>query len=233
LTCSECKTEFPVHDGYLDFILGPPEPVVLFQWLMQQKAGVAVYEDIWRPLGYFIGCGRSLPKDIDHVAELTHRPTGIVLDLACGPGNVTRRIARRAPNSIVIGFDLSKEMLDRAVKLTRKEGLKNVFYMRGSALNLPFKADTFGAVSCCGALQLFPEAIGEVSRTLKPRGEFVVQTTIGPRKAPLYVRIADRILNFSWFYLDDLKQRLYSVNLNLVSEKRDNINYIFQAAKTE
>src|SRR5204862_8234745 len=148
-----------------------------------------------------------------------------------GPGNVTRRIARLMPNSIVIGFDLSHEMLERAVRLTRKEGLRNVYYMRGSALTLPFKTETFDAVSCCGALQLFPQAIGEISRVLKPGGEFVCQTTIGPRRAPLYVRAADRMLKFSWFYLDDLKDKLSRFNFSVVKEERSNINYIFLAAK--
>jgi SAM-dependent methyltransferase len=231
LTCMDCGLRFPVQDGYLDLKTGPEEPVVPFQKLMQMKAPVAVYEGIWRPLGYFIGSKRSFPKDLDRIATLIHGPNRVVLDLASGPGNVTRRLARLMPDSTVVGFDLSDVMLGRAVRLTQKEGLPNIYYMRGSALSLPFKAETFDAVSCCGALQLFPQAIGEISRVLKPGGEFVCQTTIGPRRAPLYVRAADRILKFSWFYLDDLKDRLSSVNLNLVKEERSNINYIFLAAK--
>jgi len=233
LTCVECGTAFPVHNGYLDLCPGPPEPVVPIQALMQMKPVVAVYEGIWRPFGYFIASKHSFPKDIDRIATLIRRPRGVILDVGCGPGNVTRRIARLMPNSMVVGFDLSPEMLERAVRLTGKEGLKNVYYMRGSALTLPFKPETFDAVSCCGALQLFPQAIGEISRVLKPGGEFVCQTTLAPRRPPLYVRMADRILKFGYFYLDDLKERLYTFNFNLVSEERSNINYIFLAAKTE
>jgi SAM-dependent methyltransferase len=231
LTCMDCGARFPVEDGYLNLQVGPEEPVVPFQKLMQMKAPVAVYEGIWRPLGYFIASKHSFPRDLDRIANLIQRPNRVVLDLAAGPGNVTRRLARLMPDSTIVGFDLSSVMLGRAVRLTREEGLKNIYYMRGSALSLPFKDETFDAVSCCGALQLFPQAIGEISRVLKPGGEFVCQTTIGPRKAPAYVRAADRVLKFSWFYLDDLKDRLSSFNFNLISEERSYINYIFLASK--
>jgi ubiquinone/menaquinone biosynthesis C-methylase UbiE len=185
-------------------------------------------------LGYFIGCNRSFPRDMDRIAGLIQGPRRVILDLACGPGNMTRRIASSMPDATVVGLDLSHEMLERAVRQTQKEGLNNVYYIRGSALSIPFRAETFDAVSCCGALQLFrPEdqAMEQISRVLKPGGEFVCQTTIGPRKPPLYVRAADRILKFGWFYLDDLKERLFRFNFNVVKEERSRINYIFLAAK--
>ena len=233
LTCMDCGVRFPVEDGYLNLQVGPPEPVVPLQKLMEMKAPVAVYEGIWRPLGYFIASKHSFPKDLDRIANLIQRPNRVVLDLGAGPGNVTRRLGRLMPDSTIVGFDLSAVMLGRAVRLTRSEGLRNIYYMRGSALSLPFQAETFDAVSCCGALTLFPQALGEISRVLKPGGEFVCQTTIGPRKGPFYVRAAARLLKFGWFYLDDLKDRLSSFNFNLISEERSNINYIFLAAKAD
>ena len=231
LTCMDCGARFHVEHGYLNMQVGPEEAVVPFQKLMQMKAPVAVYEGIWRPLGYFIASKHSFPKDLDRIANLIQRPNRMVLDLASGPGNVTRRLGRLMPDSTIVGVDLSTVMLGRAVRLTRKEGLRNIYYLRGSALTLPFKNETFDAVSCCGALQLFPQALGEISRVLKPGGQFVCQTTIGPKKAPVIVRAADRILKFSWFYLDDLKDRLSSFNFNLISEERSYINYIFLASK--
>jgi ubiquinone/menaquinone biosynthesis C-methylase UbiE len=235
LMCSGCGTLFPARNGYLDLHPGDPEPITPIQHLMQFPPIVAVYEALWRPVGYFIASKHSFPKDVDRIASLIQRKHGLILDLACGPGTVTRRIARLAPESIVVGFDLSAQMLERAVHLTNKERLRNVYYIRGSALSLPFKPEAFDAVTCCGALQLFQDqdqAVGEIARVLKTRGDFVCQTTLGPRKAPLWVRIADRMLKFGYFYLDDLKERLYRFNFDLKAEERSNINYIFRAAKS-
>jgi len=235
LTCLGCGTSFPVRNGYLDLHPGEPEEITPIQHMMQFPPIVALYEDLWRPIGYFIASKHSFPKDADRIASFIQSQNGIILDLACGPGNFTRRIGRMLPDATVIGFDLSHQMLERAVRLTRKERLNNVYYMRGSALSLPFKAEAFDAVSCCGALQLFQDqeqAVGEIARVLKMHGDFVCQTTLGPRKPPLWIRAADRILKFGYFYLDDLKDRLYRYNFSLQTEERSNINYIFRAAKS-
>jgi ubiquinone/menaquinone biosynthesis C-methylase UbiE len=237
LMCGGCGKAFHVRDGYLDLHPGSSEPVTPIQALMQCAPIVDfIYEGIWRPIGYFIASNHSFPKDVDRIASLIPHDRGLILDLACGPGTFTRRIARRFPESNVIGFDLSPQMLARAVRLSRRERLHNIFYMRGSALSLPFKSASFDAVTCCGALQLFSNAdlaVREIARVLKTRGDFVCQTTVGPRRPPLYVRVADRMLKFGYFYLDDLKDRLSRFNFDLVAEERSNINYIFRAAKTD
>jgi hypothetical protein len=76
------------------------------------------------------------------------------------------------------------------------------------------------------------EHCSEIARVLKTHGDFVCQTTLGPRKPPLWIRMADRLLKFGYFYLDDLKERLYRFNFDLKAEEKSNINYIFRAAKS-
>lgn len=235
LTCRRCHTAFRARDGYLDLHAGDPERVTPVQRLMQFAPAVAVYETVWRPLGYFLASQRSFLEDLDRIASLIRRPCGAILDLACGPGNVTRRIARLAPDTTVIGFDLSPQMLERAVRLTRKEELRNVFYIRGSALAMPFRAGVFETVTCCGALQLFTDqeqAVGEIARVLKLEGDFICQTTFWRGRAPWLVRAADRLLEFGYFSLDDLRDRLRRFNLDVDAEEESNITYIFRAAKT-
>jgi ubiquinone/menaquinone biosynthesis C-methylase UbiE len=234
LQCGGCGARYPIRHGYLDLHPGFTEPVSPIQRLMQFPPAVAVYEGVWRPLGYFIASQHSFPKGVDRITSLIQPREGLILDLACGPGNITRRIARLAPRSIVIGFDLSHQMLERAVRLTAREGLDNVYYMRGSALSLPFKPDSFDAVTCCGALQLFSDqdqAVGEIARVVKLHGDFVCQTTFWPGRPPLVVRLADRLLKFGYFYLDDLRDRLARFNFDLQAEEQSKITYIFRAAK--
>jgi ubiquinone/menaquinone biosynthesis C-methylase UbiE len=235
LTCRGCGSIFPARAGYLDLQPGDASSVSPFQRLMQWPPAVAVYEGVWRPLGYFIASKHSFPKDLERIASLVQQRHGMILDLACGPGNVTRQLARLAPEATVIGFDLSPQMLERAVRLTRKEGLENVYYFRGSALALPFKPESFEAVTCCGALQLFSDqdrAVGEIARVLKLHGEFVCQTTFAPRRPHVVIRLADQMLKFGYFYLDDLRDRLSRFNFHLTVEEQSKITYIFRAAKT-
>jgi SAM-dependent methyltransferase len=234
--CRRCAAEFPIVNGYVDLFPEEGASVTPIQRVMQFPPAVAIYDAFWRPLGYFIGSQRNFNRDADRIAASVHRNANAVLDLACGPGTLTRRIARQAPNATVIGFDLSRQMLERAVRLTKAEGLTNVIYVRGNALALPFAAETFSTVTCCGALQLFRDqdrAVSEIARVLEVNGDFLCQTTLGPKKAPWYVRVADRALKFGYLQLDVLKERLERFNLALHSEERTRINYIFRAIKAD
>jgi ubiquinone/menaquinone biosynthesis C-methylase UbiE len=235
LLCRWCEARYLVRQGYLDLHPGTDEPVTPIQRLMQFPPAVAIYEGLWRPMGYFIASQRSFSRDADRLASFIQPGHRIILDLACGPGTVTRRLARMAPDALVIGLDLSPQMLERAVRLAARERLDNIYYLRGSALSLPFMPEVFDAVTCCGALQLFTDqdrAVGEIARVLRIAGDFVCQTTLGPKRPPMYVRLADRMLKFGYFYLDDLKDRLSRFEFDLKSEERSNINYIFRAARS-
>jgi ubiquinone/menaquinone biosynthesis C-methylase UbiE len=73
-------------------------------------------------------------------------------------------------------LDLSFGMLNYAKKQAQTEGISNLLFIRGDALNLPFPDNQFDAVNCCGALHLFPypQVLEKVCRILKPGGRFTV-----------------------------------------------------------
>ncbi len=55
----------------------------------------------------------------------------LIVDLGCGPGNISEKLAIKWPNSEVVGIDGSKEMISRAQynKNTNKKKLKNLRYI--------------------------------------------------------------------------------------------------------
>jgi SAM-dependent methyltransferase len=235
LECERCRTRYPFAGGYLDLSPDYQEHITPIQHVLQFKPAILLYDNVWRPFGYFLTSDRSFSRDLKRITELMaperHR---LVLDLACGPGNFTRSIARVGERTQVIGFDLARQMLERARALTPEEEFPNVAYMRGSALSLPFEPEVFDAVICCGALQLFTNydrSLSEISRVLKAGGDFVCQTVVGAKPTPMWLRLADRIGRYGHFKIDELKSQLQGLSLDIVDEELSRASYIFRAAK--
>lgn len=97
-------------------------------------------------------------------------PTGgeSVLDIACGTGVVARLARQRGHTGRLVGIDLNTAMLAVA-----RENSSAVEWIEGSALDLPFDANSFDVVLCQLELQFFPDralALKEMVRVLKPGG---------------------------------------------------------------
>lgn len=112
------------------------------------------------------------PFAADLVRRLPQRPSGNVLEIACGTGLVTRRLRERLDPSLkLVATDLSKVMLDYArTKLERHEGIE---WREADALHLPFKDKTFGAVVCGFGIMFVPDhlaALREARRVLTDGG---------------------------------------------------------------
>ncbi|GLZ54244.1 methyltransferase domain-containing protein [Actinomycetospora sp. NBRC 106378] len=94
-----------------------------------------------------------------------------VLDLACGPGTLTRRLARTVGREgLVVGADLSEPMLTRAARST---AFAQVDFVRVDAMHLPFRDAAVDAVSCSLCLHLVPDlgtTLREITRVLRPAG---------------------------------------------------------------
>ena len=156
----------------------------------------------------------------EFIARLQLRAGERVLDVACGTGNFTRDFARAVgPDGLVVGFDASETMLRRAVAETSGTGLEQVAYVRGDVIDMPFREQSFDAVCCFAALNLFAEpmaALDSMTAMLTPGGRIAICTSARTRSAPLrtfesIVRSQSGIHKFERRELvDALEQRGYA-----------------------
>jgi ubiquinone/menaquinone biosynthesis C-methylase UbiE len=125
---------------------------------------------------------RTLAAQIDAIwpqeepiARASGSPASI-LDVGCGTGEFTSRIARLFPAARVIGVDLVESSLELARERCADLG-DRVSFDRGDAYELAFADGTFDLVACRHVLQAIPDAprvLGELVRVLAPRGRLHV-----------------------------------------------------------
>jgi malonyl-CoA O-methyltransferase len=112
--------------------------------------------------------------------ELFHLAPGVVLDLGCGTGRVTRELKRRYPRACVIALDLAPGMLREA---RRHQGPWRRFArVCGDALRLPLRDGSVDLILSNLMLQWcepLPAALVEVRRVLSASGFFAF-STFGP-----------------------------------------------------
>lgn len=119
----------------------------------------------------------------EHLARLTLRGDERVLDVGCGDGAVTVRVAERVPAGSVLGVDPSRDMVAYA---ERHYGGPKLRFEVGDARRLPYRAEFDLAVSF-NALHWVPEqaeALRSIRTTLKPDGQtFLVLVPEGARRS--------------------------------------------------
>src|SRR5690349_14390893 len=75
---------------------------------------------------------------------LPHLHPGIkVLDCGCGPGTITRDIAKRIAPGHVTGLDFNLSQIERATRDAQAAGIQNVGFRQGNVYELPFADGTF------------------------------------------------------------------------------------------
>jgi SAM-dependent methyltransferase len=185
--------ETAASSGYLD-LLGEADPAStgIAQNLMLTGVVPTVYERWWRPALGRVAKGLLGPgmADEHRIARLLLglTPGDGVLDVACGPGNFTRRFAHLVGQAgLAVGIDASPTMLERAVR-DSPDPFGNLLYVRGNAVELPFRDRSFDAVCCFAALHLFAEpfvALDHMTRVLTAGGRIAIFTSCRTRSAPL------------------------------------------------
>ena len=69
---------------------------------------------MWDPTQYLAYADDRARPFFDLLARVPVAAPSVVVDLGCGPGGLTRRLAQRWPSAEVLGIDSSAEMIERA-----------------------------------------------------------------------------------------------------------------------
>lgn len=98
-----------------------------------------------------------------------------VLDVACGTGSQAQVLARSG--HIVYGIDITRVMLERAIKKCRR--YEQVFFTEGDASRMPFQKESFDISVISLALHEIPAGtalavLAEMKRVTRPGGHIII-----------------------------------------------------------
>ncbi len=111
-----------------------------------------------------------------------------VLDVCCGTGDLSFELAQRVlPGGHVVGCDFSEQMLDLAREKATARGVESVRFEWADALQLPYDAGRFDAVTVGFGVRNFADrdrGLREMARVLKPGGRLVILEFTEPKRPP-------------------------------------------------
>lgn len=211
LQCVQCGKVYRFLDGLIDFVgYETGYSKTLVQHAMEFRPLIYLYEHVWRPT--VTRPFSSLKWEMETSMRLLELKAGQdVLDIACGPGNFTRRISSTIHSGTVTGIDLSMPMLEKAARMPEPVNGPAITFLRVDVTKWVFKLHTFDRIHCAGALHLFPDLqniFKSIARSLKPGGIFVGATYIkggGALKRKFQDHFAKRS-GFHWFEPEELRE---------------------------
>jgi ubiquinone/menaquinone biosynthesis C-methylase UbiE len=109
------------------------------------------------------------------IALMNIQPTDRILDLGCGTGWASRRLARMAGAGEVVGLDVADEMLHRAEEASTE--FNNIRYVWGSAENIPALDSLFTKVLSVESFYYYADqnkALRELKRVMAPEGQLFI-----------------------------------------------------------
>ena len=122
---------------------------------------------------------RGEARGRQRVIELLElRPGMRVLDLACGPGTLSKPLAALVePDGELVGVDLAEGMIE----LARRQGIRNARFQVMDIERLSFPDASFDAAACGHGLQFAPDlsrALGEAHRVLRRGSRFAASVPL-------------------------------------------------------
>src|SRR5712672_539730 len=109
------------------------------------------------------------------LALMDIQPEDRILDLGCGTGWASRRMARIASEGEVVGLDVADEMLRRAEQAS--SAFRNVRYAWGSAEKIPEADNAFSKVLSVESFYYYADqgkALDELRRVMSPEAKLFI-----------------------------------------------------------
>jgi ubiquinone/menaquinone biosynthesis C-methylase UbiE len=122
--------------------------------------------------------GRGEAMEQDHLAitlpvlgKMRLAAAENVLDVGCGSGWLSRRLAKQVPEGRVVGMDVSDEM----IRVARRTSIdfENILYATGEVAEIPWEANFFNHAISVESAYYWPRpaaGIREIFRVLRPGG---------------------------------------------------------------
>ena len=161
-----------------DLIASPPAAAP--EQSIDRKAALAQPDSLFEQVAWLYAFCREnvFQDDSDQIVSVLWpkgepEPGTRVLELGCGPGFYSRRLARRFGQIAVTGIDRSEGQISRARARARNERIRNCVFERVNALKIPWDDGQFDVVITSRLFTILrhPErAISEMYRVLKPGG---------------------------------------------------------------
>jgi ubiquinone/menaquinone biosynthesis C-methylase UbiE len=207
-------------------------------------AAMSVYDDVFVPR-LFTPWAQVL------LDEVGLRTGGAVLDVACGPGSVTRLVAERlGPTGRVLGCDFSAAMLALARGKAMPSEAAPVEYAEAPADRLPVADESFDVAVCQQGLQFFPDqaaALGELYRVLRPGGRLGIAVWSAIDDSPVFLamyealreaiggELADRYRAGPWGLADadDLRSLIAAAGFKDVHVELRTVDVAFEGGTTQ
>lgn len=134
-------------------------------------------DSAWDPRQYAVFSGHRGRPFTDLLARVDAPAPRLVVDLGCGPGDLTLGLARRWPQSRVVGVDSSPEMLQRARELDA-EGRVEWVEARAEEWDPAATGDPVDVLVTNATLQWVPTHLRLIPtwvQALAPGGTFAMQ----------------------------------------------------------
>ena len=169
-----------VINGVIKSMRSVPRSSQIRRWIIEkadnsQLKGYNLFKLIvgWNKNRHFDSFRQRLLQSLLN-SQLEHSK---ILDIGCADGELSIQLTQSA--ELMVGMDLSKLGLNRAIQNAENMNIDNAFYLMGDANSSPFKPNFFNIALFLEIIEHIYDpasALSEIHRVLKPNGLLLVGT---------------------------------------------------------